>query len=72
MKRGDEFTHESILDPEWKPGPEQKHSDAPKARMVITQVTSMTVYYTFVGGTRGTRWLDRDAFEQRYGAQVSS
>lgn len=46
-KRGDQFTHDRFLQPGWKPGRSQTWKDAPKARMVVTDVHHGTVHYTY-------------------------
>ena len=48
VKRGDLFTHHRLLDLSWVPQPGQTWSeDAPNAVMVVTRVTSTTVFYRY-------------------------
>lgn len=47
VKRGTEFTHPSMLDPDWMPGPGQRYADAPKARCVVTTVRRGTVWFRY-------------------------
>lgn len=49
---GDQFTHRRQLDLDWKPGPGQKHADAPKARMQVTRVAQGTVWFRNVSTTQ--------------------
>lgn len=46
-KQGDVFRSKHLLEPTWKPGEGQKYKDAPKALMVVTRVTSTSVYYDY-------------------------
>lgn len=45
FKRGVVFRHPSILDPDFKPGPGQRYSDAPKALCRVTRTVGNEVYY---------------------------
>lgn len=64
VKRGMVFTHWSMLDPDWQPGPGQSHRDAPKATMRVTRVTTYAVYYGYATGGGGFV-ADRDIFLER-------
>lgn len=66
VRPGYEFTHQTVLDPSWQPGPGQRYADAPKARMVVTRATRTTVWFGFTAH-RGVQRLDRQVFEARYG-----
>lgn len=67
-QRGDEFTHLHMLDPWWQPGPGERYVDAPHARMVITRVTSVFVYYAYANANTsgGNYKIDRFAYERDY------
>lgn len=71
---GRAFVHDSYIEPDWKPEPGQKYSDGPKAEMLITRVTSLTVWYASKprrnskGRIRAK--MPRTVFEARYGPQM--
>lgn len=67
VKRGFTFTHDSIIDPTWKPAPGQRYADAPKARMIVTRATTETVWYGYAEAPHVTGWrMPRDRFEARF------
>lgn len=67
VKRGFTFTHQSALDPRWKPAEGQKYADGPKAVMIVTRVTKDTVWYGYLGDENpGGFTIDRRSFEARY------
>lgn len=57
--RGDTFTHPTMLDTSWKPGPGQKYADGPKAQCRVTRTRGESVYYAYVtsDGTPGGRFV---------------
>jgi hypothetical protein len=61
------FRHRHFLDPAWKPSAGERYRDAPKAMMIVTRVTATTVYFTYVGSTRGAWKLARQSFNDQYG-----
>lgn len=65
-KRGDRFTHLSILDPDWEPAPGEKYADAPKATMVVTRTTKESVWFSYADEPGVPRHMDRKTFEERY------
>jgi hypothetical protein len=71
---GFRFTHRTLLDLSWTPGPGQKYADAPKAACTVTRVTAGMVWYgyTKAGRSVGGFCSDRAAFERNYleGAQA--
>lgn len=69
IAKGFQFTHSTMLDTSWRPGPGEKYSDVPHAVMVVTKVTRDTVYFrpAAAEGRRGTFTLPRDKFLSRYG-----
>lgn len=66
---GDEFVHASVLDPDYVPGPGEKHSAAPKARMKITAVRAGSVYFTYAADShnRAAWTLPLEIWCERYG-----
>lgn len=66
VRKGTVFTHLSFLDPDWTPGPGQRVVDGPRARMVITRATVQTVWYGYVGDSKGGWRMDRVEFERLY------
>lgn len=71
-KRGLQFTHHTFLDTDWKPGPGQRYVDAPHVRMVITRVSSTTVWYGHADDEHPrVAWRkDRGSFEDEYGMEL--
>ena len=64
--RGWRFTHDRHLDTDWKPGPGQRYTDAPKRVCEVSRVTRYTVWYR-VAGSKAVSWtLDRDEFIRRF------
>lgn len=76
IRVGDSFVHDSYIDPDWTPEPGQKWADGPKARMLVTKVTSLTVWYASTprrnakGRIRAK--MPRSVFEARYGSVLST
>lgn len=71
-RRGFRFTHRTLLDTQWKPGPGQTwRKDAPLAECVVTSVRGESVYFTYASAydagvhRGGFRW-DRNAFVRHY------
>ena len=63
---GTEFKHLRVLDPDFQPGPGQRHADAPKAVMVVTTVRGATVHYAYRDG--GGRFaMSLDTWQRDYG-----
>jgi hypothetical protein len=60
------FTHLSILDPDWQPGPGQKYRDAPKALCRVFYTTKTTVWLGYADSKRSSWRMDRPVFEERY------
>jgi hypothetical protein len=60
------FTHDRHLDTDWKPGPGQKYTDAPKRVYEVSRVTRTGVYYRLPGSSRPGWVMDRAAFEARF------
>ena len=46
-RRGDVFLHPTRLYPEFRPAAGQTYRGGPKARCVVTRVTSTAVYYQY-------------------------
>lgn len=70
LARGMTFTHDKILDPDWKPAPGQKYSDAPKALMEIKHVKQTGVYYGYPDVPRAQFLMYTDQFVRRFGSQL--
>lgn len=73
-KRGDEFVHQSILEPTWTPCPGQKYGDTPKARVRVTSVQGAQVWFTYAWSPPdhpGVITLPLTDFLERYGDQLS-
>jgi hypothetical protein len=66
-KPGDRFRAAHILDPGWKPGPDQKYADAPKAVMAVTRVTAHTVWYGYADAGKAGWRADRNRFTEVIG-----
>ena len=63
---GQEFTHKYFFDPDWRPGPGQTYRQhAPKARMVVTRVSTHSVWYQYANGTSRFH-LNRREFDDTY------
>ena len=66
------FTHASMIDPTWTPGPGQRYADGPKARMRVTRATRDTVWFGYAASDSGGFRLDRATFEARYPGVLAS
>ena len=66
VARGATFTHDRLLDTTWRPGPGQRYTDAPKARMRVFRVTVDTGWSGYVDATRSSHRMDRAEFESRF------
>lgn len=71
VRRGDTFTHNSVLDPDWTPGPGQTYRrNSPHALMVVTAIRQGTVYFRYAHYRNVSGWCtDLATFEARYSAQ---
>ena len=47
-RRGDVFTHNTVIEPRWRPDRTQTWSQAPKARMRVTDIRDGFVHYTYL------------------------
>lgn len=78
IKPGDEFTHSSILDPDWRPDIQagERYKDAPKARMRVTRVANHRVWFGYARdkdtNAPGGFMSGRSFFERAYGAQCTA
>jgi hypothetical protein len=77
IKRGYTFTHQSFIDPTWKPQAGQRYgTDAPKATMIVTRVTATGVHYKYASAVPDERmngWvMERDRFLKRYGPEAEA
>jgi hypothetical protein len=69
------FLHLHTLDPDWQPGPGQKWRDAPKARMRVTKMTRLAVYYTYANaepGARGAFSMTRETWDRDYAPNLDA
>lgn len=63
------FHHGHTLDPNWQPGPGEKWRNAPKAKMRVTKMTRLAVYYTYADaepGARGAFSMKRETWDRDY------
>jgi len=70
---GDVFTHPTMLDTDWTPGPGQKYKDGPNAKCKVTRVANGVLYYGILdvngelGGHFKTTQDALDSLMQAYG-----
>lgn len=70
-KPGDTFTHDRYLEPGWTPDRTQVWRDAPKARMVVTDVREGRVWYAYEKTGKGRFPMDQAEFLDRFGAELT-
>jgi hypothetical protein len=62
-KRGLDFVHPTLFDPDWRPSYGQRYAtDCPLAWCTVSRVTRTTVYYHYIDGS-GRFSMDRAKFD---------
>ena len=67
IRKGFEFTHERLLDPDWEPKGEQTYRDCPKAKCIVTYLSKYSIFFGYVGTPISAFRASRGVFTRTYG-----